>query len=253
MKFKKSCLKKVLKIKTKEEYLLSKLVILIFKKDKKEYLKLRNKLNQQTIMILDQEFEDLEYIKTLIKTDKSFLTVQKNPEIEELLEKCVDEVKGKLEVKPEIKIFGKVAHQKRDVGFFSDKSIGYRYSGNLAKSKSLTPFLSELLDKVNNIYGAEFNGILVNYYQDGNNTIGAHSDEERNLDKIGVISVSFGATRIFRIKNKKTGEKVKDIPMIQGELLHMGGDFQKEFTHEIPTEKSVKKERYSFTFRKHLE
>ena len=56
-----------------------------------------------------------------------------------------------------------------------------------------------------------------------------------------VIDISFGATRTFRIKNKKTGEKVKDIPMIQGELLHMGGDFQKEFTHEIPTEKTVKK------------
>jgi alkylated DNA repair dioxygenase AlkB len=246
--FKKSCLKKVLKITTKEEIYLSKLVNLILKKDKKEYLKLRNNLNQETIKMLDQEFID-----KLIDTGKSFLTVQKNPEIEELLKNCVDEVKDKLEVKPEIKIFGKIKHQKRDVGFFSNDSIGYQYSGKLAKSKPLTPCLLKLLEKVNKIYGAEFNGILLNYYEDGNNTIGAHSDEERNLDKVGVVSISFGATRTFRIRNKKTKEIVKDIPMIQGELLHMGGDFQKEFTHEIPTEKSVKKGRYSFTFRKHLE
>ena len=31
----------------------------------------------------------------------------------------------------------------------------------------------------------------------------------------------------------------------------MVGDFQKEFTHEIPVEKKVTMERYSFTFRKH--
>ena len=35
------------------------------------------------------------------------------------------------------------------------------------------------------------------------------------------------------------------------ELLHMGGDFQKEFTHEIPIEKKVKEPRISFTFRYH--
>jgi len=32
----------------------------------------------------------------------------------------------------------------------------------------------------------------------------------------------------------------------------MSGNFQKEFTHEIPIEKRVKGERYSFTFRQHL-
>ena len=32
----------------------------------------------------------------------------------------------------------------------------------------------------------------------------------------------------------------------------MGGDFQKEFTHEIPIEKKIKLPRYSFTLRKHL-
>ena len=32
----------------------------------------------------------------------------------------------------------------------------------------------------------------------------------------------------------------------------MAGDFQKEFTHEIPAEKKIKEGRISFTFRKHL-
>jgi hypothetical protein len=55
--FNKNCLKKVLKITLKEEQYLSKLLNLIFKKDKKEYKKLRNKLNQETIGMLDEEFK----------------------------------------------------------------------------------------------------------------------------------------------------------------------------------------------------
>jgi hypothetical protein len=55
--FNKNCLKKVLKITSKEEQYLSKLLNLIFKKDKKEYKKLRNKLNQETIGMLDEEFK----------------------------------------------------------------------------------------------------------------------------------------------------------------------------------------------------
>jgi alkylated DNA repair dioxygenase AlkB len=44
-----------------------------------------------------------------------------------------------------------------------------------------------------------------------------------------------------------------DVPTNSGEMLIMGGDFQKEFTHEIPIEKKIKHPRISFTFRKHTE
>ena len=42
-----------------------------------------------------------------------------------------------------------------------------------------------------------------------------------------------------------------DIPTISNSIIHMGGDFQKEFTHGIPVEKKVNGVRYSLTFRKH--
>jgi len=35
-------------------------------------------------------------------------------------------------------------------------------------------------------------------------------------------------------------------------MLQMKGEFQKEFTYEIPVEKKVKTKRISFTFRKHF-
>ena len=67
------------------------------------------------------------------------------------------------------------------------------------------------------------------------------------------MAISSGSARKFRIRNKQTGKIVKDIIMDNLSVLQMGGDFQKEFTHEIPVEKKVKDGRVSFTFRYHRE
>jgi len=189
-------------------------------------------------------------IKSSIKTPKSFLNIHTFNNLE--LVKCaINDIDTKLIVRPKIIIYGKEAHQNRNIGFFSNSSIGYFYSGQLAKSIPLTPNLTLLLDNVNSMFKSNINGILVNKYIDGNNNIGTHSDDEKNLDPIGVVALSYGAVRKFRIRDKITRKIIIDIPTGSNEIIHMGGDFQKEFTHEIPIEKKVKTTRYSFTFRKH--
>ena len=167
------------------------------------------------------------------------------------MEKCITDIEPQLETKPEIIIFGKKCKQQRNVGFFSDKSIGYKYSNKMMNSKSLTKSMSELLDIVNNEIGSEFNGILVNKYMDGNDYIGAHSDDEIFLDSVGVVSISYGAERIFRIRKKETKQQICDEITTHCSILHMGGNFQKLYTHEIPIQKKIKESRISFTFRKH--
>ena len=185
-----------------------------------------------------------------METERSFLRIQTFPNIE-LLEKCVEDTENKLDINPEIKIFGKICHQRRCVGFFSNESIGYYYSNQLSKSKSMTESLEELLKMVNTIYNTNFNGILINKYQNGNDYISAHSDSEENCDVNGVVAISYGATRKFRIRDKNTKKIIQDFSLNHGDMLIMGGDFQKEFTHEIPIEKKIKNSRISFTFRKH--
>jgi alkylated DNA repair dioxygenase AlkB len=167
------------------------------------------------------------------------------------LKPIVNEVDSLLAVRPEIKIFGKIAHQNRSVGFFSNESVGYKYSNQMAKSIPLTPGLATLLDEMNAKYRANFNGILVNKYQDGNEYISAHSDDESGLDPVGVVMISYGAVRKFRIRDKATKEIIQDVPTNSNGIIFMKGDFQKKFTHEIPIEKTVTGVRYSFTFRKH--
>ena len=179
----------------------------------------------------------------IIQTPQSFLSKQNLAEIVEspidqtLIINCVEDIQTLLDSKPEIKIFNKIVHQQRDVGFFSNKSIGYYYSGNLAQSKPMTPNLELLLEKINLMYESNFNGILINRYEDGTNYIGAHSDDESNLGKTGVVAISYGGERIFRIRNKQTKQIVQDIQVKNLDIIHMGGMFQKEFTHEIPLTK----------------
>jgi len=199
-------------------------------------------------------FEDFAtYIITmdLIKTKKSALMVYNIKDKSDLIKACVDDVDDQLLEYPPIIVYGKKLKQRRCVGFFSDTSKGYEYSGQTADSKPLTENLKVLLDFINEKFKSKFNGILVNKYKDGNDYLSAHSDDERNLDDCGVVAISYGATRKFRIRDM-LNRIVMDVPTKTNQIIHMEGDFQKEFKHEIPVEKRVKDTRYSFTFRKHL-
>ena len=112
--------------------------------------------------------------------------------------------------------------------------------------------MTDLLTIINELFGAEFNGILVNKYINGNDYIGPHSDDESGLDcNYGVISISYGAERIFRIRDKKNKNIICDEITNNCCILQMGGNFQKLYTHEIPIQKKIKEYRISFTFRKH--
>ena len=170
----------------------------------------------------------------------------------ELLEKCISYVEPQLEERPEIIVYGKPCRQHRNVGFFSNESIGYKYSKKLMASKPLSTSLSDLIVAINKMLGTQFNGILVNKYLDGSDYIGAHSDDETGLDGLGVVAISYGSERIFRIRNKNDKAIVCDEPTAHCGILHMGGNFQKLYTHEIPAQKKIKESRISFTFRKHI-
>lgn len=182
-------------------------------------------------------------------TDNSFLIV-KTFENENLLKLCVEEIKENLKKLP-IKMFGKSMFQPRLIGFFSNTSIGYRYSKQIANSQPLSKYLSLLLNDINKKFCTDFNGILVNKYNDGNDYISAHSDDEGSISKVGVVSISYGSTRKLRIR-QKTSNKIKlDLDMKSCDIIFMGGNFQQEFTHEIPKQLKIKEPRYSFTFRHH--
>jgi alkylated DNA repair dioxygenase AlkB len=169
----------------------------------------------------------------------------------ERLPEIAAEIEGSLSVKPPVRIFGKWTPQPRSVGLFSNEVEGYKYSGQTAKAIPMTTSLSELMQFVNNYFGANFNCILVNKYGDGNDYICAHSDDEAALDHaVGVVCLNVGAARKFRIRDKATRKIVSHVYTEADQMMQMWGDFQSEFLHEIVKEPAIKETRVSFTFRR---
>jgi alkylated DNA repair dioxygenase AlkB len=147
---------------------------------------------------------------------------------------------------------------RRGVGFLSDESMGYFFSGTCVFAQKLTSVWKEILDAINAEMGADFNAMLLNEYdpkKEPNNHIGAHCDDERTLDaSAGVFAISIGESRTFRITRAGTAkvERVLDVQTYDGQCLQMrGAQFQKRFKHEVPRKAKAVGKRVSITFRKH--
>lgn len=192
----------------------------------------------------------------LLTTEKSALTAHDFSDMEDLINTSVAEIADLLQINPPVVVMGKQCCQRRDVGFFSDMSEGYKYFGSLMRSKPFPPALKTLLEIVNARFQSNYNGILINRYNGGTDYIGKHSDDERTLDPdVGVLVISVGTERKFRIRHKTgnfaDGDSFKDFRSSHMTGFVMSGMFQGEFTHEVPVEKKVGGVRYSLTFRFH--
>lgn len=175
----------------------------------------------------------------------------------ELIGQAVREIDNDLEQDPKFTMFNRICTQHRNVGFFSDTVSTYRYSGRDHRAAPMTYKLQAILNQVNLIIKSDFNSILINKYKDGNDYISAHSDDEKTIDQAhGVVSISSGSSRIFRIRDKPTKQIVADIPTRNDVILQMcpklpdGRSFQKTYTHEVIKDKAITEPRYSLTFRK---
>jgi len=111
--------------------------------------------------------------------------------------------------------------------------------------------LKEMLDFINERFNSDYNGIIINYYKNGLNYIEKHSDSQ-NHPPNGVLLISYGGLRNFRVFDKITDVKVKDIPLISGQMIHMGGNFQSEFTHDIEQDETITTGRYSISLHKYM-
>ena len=148
-----------------------------------------------------------------------------------------------------IKIFGKNHQIPRLQAWYADNEIEYTYSGKKLQRHNWNNLLLEIKEKIENITSIKFNSVLANLYRDGNDSMGLHSDDEKELGKKPVIaSLSLGETReiYFKHKNKKLN---LIIPQASGQLIVMHGKTQEYWKHEIKKTKKIKKPRINLTFR----
>ena len=91
--------------------------------------------------------------------------------------------------------------------------------------------LQEILRMLEWATGVRYNYCLLNYYKDGTRNIGAHADDERDLEPgSSIASVSLGAVRRFRFRPKTRAPgawlRPAELRLANGSLLIMGGRTQ---------------------------
>ena len=127
----------------------------------------------------------------------------------------------------------------------------YFYSGINNTGYIFTPELLEIKKKVekalDNKY--EFNYCLLNYYEDGNQNIGMHTDDEKDLKYPIIASVSLGAERFFDFHHKYDKSIKKRLKLENGSMVVMDGTTQKFYKHGVPVQKTIKTGRINLTFR----
>jgi len=171
------------------------------------------------------------------------------------ISQAIRDATPKLLKRPKIVVMGREVGQPRDVAFFSDASTGYLYSNRIMEAQPLSDAMRDLLKVLNAAYGVQFNGLLINCYRDGKDSVGAHGDSEQGLDtNAGVVILSWGVSRKFRLRRNGNGNPmIMDVPTKHGHALQMhGARFQRELLHEIPKELRVLGTRFSITARRHL-
>jgi len=89
----------------------------------------------------------------------------------------------------------------------------------------------------------------LNYYRDGKDYIGWHTDKEMKENDI-IVSISLGTTRRFQFMNIKDNNIKYELSLEPGSLLVFDTIVgKKEWKHRIPKELKVKDGRINITFR----
>ncbi len=150
----------------------------------------------------------------------------------------------------EIMMFGKRTKVPRLTSWYADKNVKYSYSGLELIPRDWTAELLELKAIAEQLSNHNFNSVLLNYYRGGADSMGWHSDDERELGKNPIIaSITFGFPRRFLIREKADYGKKKELELEDGSVLVMRGDFQETYQHSIPKTAKKISERLNLTFR----
>jgi alkylated DNA repair dioxygenase AlkB len=152
---------------------------------------------------------------------------------------------------PVISLFGKRVLSPRLCAWCSDADVSYRYSGVTHRPHPWHGTVAALRDRIHTVVDARFNSCLLNYYRDGDDAMGWHSDDEPELGEKPVIaSLSLGETRTFQLKSKSKQHRYQlKVPLASGSLLIMAGDTQTNYKHAVNRSRRVHGGRVNLTFR----
>jgi alkylated DNA repair dioxygenase AlkB len=159
-----------------------------------------------------------------------------------------------------IKIMGKQMKIPRKQIAFGDPNANYHFSGTSVKASDwyndnncinsrAGRELMVIASRIGRLTGTEYNYVLVNNYVDQTNSIGYHSDDEKELGKYPTIAgISLGQERDIYFKSNETDEIVK-ISLPHNSLYVMIHPTNQNWKHSIPKKAKRLGQRISLTYR----
>lgn len=151
----------------------------------------------------------------------------------------------------QLRIFGKTHDIPRLTAFYGENGLGYSYSCVKHDATPWHPTLLEMKEQVEAEASCTFNVALLNLYRSGADSVGWHSDDEKELGENPIIaSVSLGGPRKFQLRTTSDHSMRHEIMLEHGSLIIMKGNSQHRWQHQIPKSSEVEMARINITFRK---
>lgn len=149
-----------------------------------------------------------------------------------------------------IRLFGRAQPMPRLTCWMGDAA--YTYSGLTNAPAPWHPAVAKLRDLAARLAGTPFNGVLLNLYRDGRDSMGWHADDEPELGPAPMIaSLNLGAARRMRFKPKRPdGGAPFSVTLGHGSVLLMQPAVQTHWLHAIPKTARPVGPRINLTFRR---
>ncbi|HCX87158.1 MAG TPA: alpha-ketoglutarate-dependent dioxygenase AlkB [Gammaproteobacteria bacterium] len=165
---------------------------------------------------------------------------------------CLEQLQERIDWHtPRVFVYGRWVDSPRQSAWYGDSGAVYRYSGTVNQPSPWLPELDSLRERLKQFCTSHFNSVLANQYRSGRDSIGWHSDDEKELGPDPVIaSVSLGGARRFLLQHRRRKHlPIHEIVLEHGSLLVMGAGSQRAWRHSVPKTRRPVAPRINLTYR----
>ncbi|MGB1100606.1 MAG: alpha-ketoglutarate-dependent dioxygenase AlkB family protein, partial [Flavobacteriales bacterium] len=117
----------------------------------------------------------------------------------------------------DIRVFGQWHKEPRLTAWWGP---AYQYANVTWPQRPMSEEVQTLKARVEALAAFAYNGVLVNGYRDGQDSMGWHRDNEPEIDQASIASLSLGTSRTFKVRDRRT-KAVVNIDLHHGDLLVM--------------------------------
>ena len=145
-------------------------------------------------------------------------------------------------------MFGKEVKTPRLLWAVRDKDFDIKKSYKITESSTWNKKIEKIKTKVEKVINKKIKYAQINYYRNGDDYIGWHTDSEV-IEGDLIASLSLGVTRKFQFKSISEKEQY-EIDLTNGSLIIFDESAAKlDWKHRIPKQKNINEGRINLTFR----